>query len=193
MLQKTYHWILRESQKPYANWVLGIVSFLESSISPFPPDPLMIPMSLSAPQKAWRLAFLTTVTSVLGGTLGYAIGYFLFETIGDWIVTTYGLEQAFIKLQDLFNTWGFWIILLKGLTPIPFKIVTITSGVTGLDFITFIGASILSRGLRFYIEALLLWKHGNKVRKHLEGNLMLFTVIGVSALILGFAALKFIF
>ncbi len=193
MLQKTYHWILRESQKPYANWVLGIVSFLESSISPFPPDPLMIPMILSAPQKAWRLAFLTTVTSVLGGTLGYAIGYFLFETIGDWIVTTYGLEQAFIKLQDLFNTWGFWIILLKGLTPIPFKIVTITSGVTGLDFITFIGASILSRGLRFYIEALLLWKHGNKVRKHLEGNLMLFTVIGVSALILGFAALKFIF
>ncbi|HQS84257.1 MAG: cytochrome B [Alphaproteobacteria bacterium 16-39-46] len=192
MLQKTYHWILKESQKPYANWVLGIVSFLESSISPFPPDPLMIPMILSAPQKAWRLAFLTTVTSVLGGALGYAIGYFLFETIGDWIVTTYGLEQAFIKLKDLFNRWGFWIILLKGLTPIPFKIVTITSGVTGLDFMTFMAASVLSRGLRFYIEAILLWKYGNKVRKHLEGNLMLFTVLGVSALILGFAVLKFI-
>ena len=192
MLQKTYHWILKESQKPYANWVLGIVSFLESSVSPFPPDPLMIPMILSAPQKAWKLAFLTTFTSVLGGILGYALGYFLFETIGEWIISTYGLEQAFIKLKELFNTWGFWIILLKGLTPIPFKIVTLTSGVTGLDFITFIGASILSRGLRFYIEAFLLWKYGHKVRKHLEGNLMLITVMGISVLVIGFAVLKFI-
>ncbi|MBS0185908.1 MAG: DedA family protein [Proteobacteria bacterium] len=192
MLQKTYNWILKESQKPYANWVLGIVSFLESSISPFPPDPLMIPMILSSPQKAWRLAFLTTLTSVLGGALGYMIGYFLFETVGEWIITTYGLDQAFLKLKELFNAWGFWIILLKGLTPIPFKVVTLTSGVTRLDVMTFLGASVLSRGLRFYIEAFLLWKYGTKVRKHLEGNLMLFTIIGISALIIGFAVLKFI-
>lgn len=192
MLQKIYTWTFKQAQKPYANWVLGAVSFLESSLSPLPPDPLMIPMILSAPYKAWKLAGLTTITSVLGGVLGYGIGYFLFETIGEWILSTYGLEKHFFKLQEIFNAWGFWIILLKGVTPIPFKVVTITSGVTRLDFLTFFLASLLSRGLRFYIEAALLWKYGDKVKKHLEGNLVLFSCLGIGTILIGFVLLKLI-
>ena len=192
MLQKLYSWLLKEAQKPYAPWILGIISFMESSISPFPPDPLMIPMILSAPSKAWKLAFLTTLTSVLGGLLGYAIGYFLLETIGEWVIKTYHLEASFLWFKDFVTTWGFWVILLKGLTPIPFKIVTIASGAASLDLVTFISACFLSRGLRFYIEAALLWKYGEKMRVHLERNLMLYGVLGISALLIGFVLLKFL-
>lgn len=192
MLKKFYDWAMKEAKKPYATWVLCILSFMESSISPFPPDPLMVPMIIAKPNRAWRLAFLTTIMSVLGGFVGYFIGYFLFETIGEWIITTYGLKSAFLKIQTLFNSWGFWIILLKGLTPIPFKIVTITSGVTRLDFMTFALASILSRGLRFYIEAALLWKYGEAMRGMIERNLTMLTLIFIGVLAGGFALLKFI-
>ena len=192
MLKKFYKWTIKEATKPYATWVLGILSFMESSISPFPPDPLMIPMIIAKPNHAWRLAFITTIMSVLGGFVGYSIGYFLFETIGEWIIKTYGLESAFLQVQTLFNSWGFWIILLKGLTPIPFKIVTITSGVTRLDFMTFALASILSRGLRFYIEAALLWKYGEAMRGIIERNLTMLTFTFIGILAGGIALLKFI-
>lgn len=192
MFKKLYSWVIAQSDKPYAPWILGIVSFLESSISPIPPDPLLIPMALTRPERSWFLAFLTTATSVIGGFLGYLIGYFLFETIGEWIIITYGLQNAFLKLQALFNEWGFWIIVLKGLTPIPFKVVTITSGVTGLNFITFALASIISRGARFYIEAFLLWKYGPAMRSVIEKNVTALAFATIGALIGGFALLKFI-
>ncbi len=193
MVQRLYGWLMSQTQKKHASLALGLVSFLESSVSPFPPDPLMIPMILQTPSKAWRLAFLTTATSVLGGMLGYAIGFYLFETVGEWIISTYHLQDAFTHLSDLFNRWGFWIILLKGLTPIPFKIVTITSGVTGLNFFIFILGSILSRGLRFYLEAWLLKKYGPQIKSSLEKNLMLYGLLGLGALIIGFFLIKWVF
>ena len=192
MFKKLYFWIISQADKPYATWVLGIVSFLESSVSPIPPDPLLIPMALARPERSWLLAFLTTATSVIGGFLGYLIGYFLFGTIGEWIINTYGLQNAFLKLQHLFNEWGFWIIVLKGLTPIPFKIVTITSGVTGLNFLTFAAASFISRATRFYLEAFLLWKYGAAMRSVIEKNVTALAFTTIGALIGGFALLKFI-
>lgn len=192
MIKRLYQWMMTYADKPNAPWLLGALSFLESSVSPIPPDPLMIPMVIANPKKAWRWASLTTVTSVLGGAIGYAIGVFLFDTLGQWVVSAYGLEEAFIKLQNLFITWGFWIIVLKGLTPIPFKIVTITSGVTGLNFWLFMGASVLSRGLRFFAVAALLWKYGAKIRGQLEKNLTVITFTFLGLLIGGFAILKMI-
>lgn len=193
MLKKLYDGILHQTQKKHAPWTLGTVSFMESSVSPFPPDPLMIPMILHNPKKAWGLAFLTTVTSVMGGFLGYAIGYYLFETVGDWILSTYHLHDSFTKLRTLFNKWGFWILLIKGLTPIPFKVVTLTCGVTGLNLFIFALGSLLSRGGRFYLEAWLLKKYGSHIKASLEKNLLLYGCLGTGILILGFFLIKWVF
>ena len=192
MIQKIYDCMIVQATKPYAKWLLGIISFLESSISPIPPDPLMIPMILVNRFLAWRLALITSISSVLGGAVGYMIGVFLFESLGYWVIETYGLEKAFEKLQLLFQSWGFWIIILKGLTPIPYKIVTITSGVTGLNFWIFMGASIISRSLRFYAEAALLWKYGETVQQQIEKNLTVFTFTFFALLLGGFAILKWV-
>ncbi|MBT5655129.1 MAG: DedA family protein, partial [Alphaproteobacteria bacterium] len=171
---------------------LFVISFTESFASPIPPDPLMIPMILAQRHRAWVLAFVCTASSVIGGLIGYAIGYSLFETLGEPILQTYGLMDSFTSLKNTFNKWGFWIILLKGLTPIPYKVVTITSGLTNMDLVTFFVASLLSRGLRFYTEAILLWKWGDPMKAYIEKNLPLVTLAGLSLLIGGFALLKFV-
>ncbi len=189
MLQRAYNWILSFANHPYAIWILAAVSFAESSFFPIPPDPLYIAMLLARRDKTWQLATICTISSVVGGWLGYAIGYGLYETIGEFILQTYGLQVAFDKFQQSFNEWGFWIVALKGLTPIPFKVVTIACGVTGLDFTSFTIASLIARGFRFFLLAILFWNFGAPIKGYIEKNLTLVTLMSLGALLGGFGVL----
>lgn len=189
-LRKVYEKILQEADTKRARFILCILSFAESSVFPLPPDILLIPMILANQAQAWSLAFYCTISSVLGGIVGYAIGYFLFSTFGEWVIQTYGLQSAFIKFQQDFQIYGFWIIALKGLTPIPFKLVTIASGVFQLNFITFIGASIVARAFRFYLLAGILWKFGPWAKILIEKYLTLVLLSSLAVIILGFIIVK---
>ena len=186
MLQRTYTWILSFANHPYAIWILAAVSFAESSFFPIPPDPLYIAMLLARREKTWQLAAICTLSSVIGGWLGYAIGYGLYESLGAVILQTYGLQSAFDRFQDSFNEWGFWIVALKGLTPIPYKVVTIACGVTGLDFSTFTLASVIARGFRFFTLALLFWYCGPTIKEYIDKNLTFVTLASIAALLGGF-------
>jgi len=189
MLRRTYNWILSFANHPYAIWILAAVSFAESSFFPIPPDPLYIAMLIARRDKTWQLATICTVSSVVGGWLGYAIGYGLYETIGEFILQTYGLQATFDKFQHSFNEWGFWIVALKGLTPIPYKVVTIACGVTGLDFTSFTIASIIARGFRFFLLAALFWYFGPPIKGYIEKNLTLVTLMALATLLGGFGIL----
>jgi membrane protein YqaA with SNARE-associated domain len=192
MLRKAYNWILEFSNHPKATWILAAVSFAESSFFPIPPDPLYISMILGRHKDAWRLAAICTLSSVIGGLLGYYIGYALFENIGEWIISAYSLQSAFDKFQTGFTEWGFWIVALKGLTPIPYKVVTIFSGVVQLNLLTFVVASCIARGFRFYIIAALLRYCGPSVKTFIDKNLNLVALIAFLALVGGFLILKHI-
>lgn len=192
MLKKTYDWMMSVAGHRHAEWWLALVSFIESSVFPIPPDVMLVPMVLADRRKAWRYAAICTFASVLGGFLGYAIGYFLYETIGKAVFAFYHLTAQFDKFQAMFNEWGAWIVLIKGMTPIPFKLVTIASGVTKLDLLVFTIASIGSRGVRFFLVAGLLWKYGEPIRDFIERRLTLVTTTFVVALVGGFFALKLI-
>lgn len=186
MLERTYNWILSFANHPYAVWILAAVSFAESSFFPFPPDPLYIAMLLARRDKTWQLAIICTFSSVFGGWLGYAIGYGLYETLGELILQAYGLQATFQRFQESFNTWGFWIVALKGLTPIPYKVVTIACGVTGLDFWSFTFASLIARGFRFFLLALLFWYYGPPIKSYIDKNLTFVTLASLGALLGGF-------
>jgi membrane protein YqaA with SNARE-associated domain len=192
MLRKAYKKMMDFSDHPMAPWLLAFVSFTESSFSPFPPDPLLIAMSLKNRSKIWYFAALCTLASVIGGLLGYAIGYWLFGTIGEWILQTYHLEASFQNFQLSFQKWGFWLIAAKGLTPIPYKIVTISSGVAGISMLVFISASIIARATRFYMLAGLMWHYGEDVKKYMDKHLglVMFTIFG--GLVLGFVLVPMI-
>src|SRR5262249_35737647 len=164
MLRRLYDWVIRLAAHPRALWALGLISFLESSIFPIPPDVMLVPMVLADRTKAFRIALVCTVSSVLGGLLGYAIGYYFFETIGDWVVKTYGLEAGLAEFRAGFEENGLWIILGKGVTPIPYKLITITAGAAHFGLFTFVWASILTRGVRFFGLATLLWWFGEPIR-----------------------------
>jgi len=192
MLKKSYDWIMNFAGHPKAGWMLNAVAFAESSFFPIPPDPLYIAMILASNRDAWHLAMMCTISSVVGGMLGYYIGYGLYETLGLWIMDTYGMHEAFAKFQDGFNQWGFWIIALKGLTPIPYKVVTIASGVAKIDLVTFISASIIARGFRFFSLAGLLKYFGPEIKDYIEKNLTFVVVAGFSALAIGFLVLKYL-
>ena len=173
MFRNLYDWTLRLAADRRAVPVLALVSFAESSVFPIPPDALLIPMCLAARYRAYWFAFVCSVASVLGGLLGYAIGYFAYETLGRPIVAFYGLEAAMETYRTWFARWGLWVILIKGLTPIPYKVVTIASGVAAFDPIVFVLASIVTRAGRFYILAALLWRFGEPVRAFIEERLTL--------------------
>ena len=177
---------------PHALWVLAFVSFIESSVFPIPPDVLMIPMILARPSRAWQIATIALVSSVLGGMLGYAIGAFAFETIGQPILESLGKASAMEAFNTRFNDFGFWAVLTAGVTPFPYKVITIMSGWTGMPLVTFVLTSILARGLRFYLVALLLWKYGAPIRDFIERRLGLMFIVFVGLLFGGFAVLKFL-
>ena len=192
MLRKSYNWILAHAGTPKAKWMLVAVSFAESSFFPIPPDPLYMAMILARVEDAWKLAFICTLSSVVGGILGYYIGYALYETAGEWIINTYHLQNAFDKFQSSFDEWGFWIIALKGLTPIPYKVVTIFSGVAKLNMGVFLVASIVARGFRFYMVAAVLKFCGPQIRGYIEENLTMITMLVFAAIIGGFVVLAYL-
>ncbi|THH38753.1 DedA family protein [Aliishimia ponticola] len=190
MLRRLYDWTLSMANHPHALWVLAAVSFIESSVFPIPPDVLMIPMILAAPHRAWLIAIVALVASVLGGMLGYAIGAFAFEAIGEPILASLGKADAVAEFNTRFNDFGFWAVLTAGVTPFPYKVITIMSGWTGMPILTFIATSILARGLRFFIVAALLWKFGAPVRDFIERRLGLVFAAFVLLLFGGFAVVS---
>lgn len=193
MLRRVYDWILRLSAHKHGVWALAAVSFIESSIFPIPPDVLLAPMVLADRRRAWRLAAVATISSVIGGFLGYAIGYFLFETVGKPILEFYHVMDKYDSLKQSFDEWGAWIIVAKGMTPIPFKFLTITSGALHFDLLTFTLASVVSRGVRFFLVAGLLWAFGPPIRAFVEKRLVLVTTLGLVVLVGGFVAIKYVF
>jgi len=193
MLKRIYDWCIDAAHKPYALWIMGAVSFAESSFFPIPPDVMLIPMSLARPDKAYRYALLCTIASVAGGVVGYMIGALLYESVGQWIIHLYGYGDRVEQFRAAYAQWGAWIILLKGLTPIPYKLVTITSGFAGYNFFWFVVLSVLTRGARFFVLAFLLHRYGATAREIIEKRLGLWTAIGAAALVGGFVIVYGIF
>ncbi|MBX9589028.1 MAG: DedA family protein [Hyphomonadaceae bacterium] len=193
MMKRAYDWMMRAAAHDKAPHALFWVAFVESSVFPIPPDVMLIPMVLANRAKAWLYAAICTAGSVLGGILGYAIGYFLYETLGQWVITIYGLGAQFEAYRAAYNEWGLWIILIKGFTPIPYKLVTIASGAATFDFWVFIAASIVTRGGRFLLVAGLLYWFGEPIRAFIEQRLTLMTTVFVILLVGGFIAIKYLF
>jgi membrane protein YqaA with SNARE-associated domain len=193
MLRRLYDWVIRLAGHPKALYAMGAVAFAESSFFPIPPDVMLVPMVLANRRAAFKIALVCTVCSVIGGMLGYAIGFYFFETIGAWVVKAYHLETGLDKFRQGFAEYGTWIILIKGLTPIPYKLVTIASGAAHFDLFTFVWASIVTRGARFFIVATLLWKFGEPIRSFIERRLTLVTWLFLIALVGGFVAFRYLF
>lgn len=192
MLRRLYDWTLALAGRPSAPWALALVAFAESSFFPVPPDAMLVPMVLARPDRVWRTALIATVASVLGGLLGYAIGALLFESIGSWLFNLYGLEKGADAFREAYGRYGHWIILIKGLTPIPYKLVTIASGFAGYDLFWFTVLSIITRGVRFFVLAGLVARFGPSVQGALERNLNLAAAGLVGAVVLGFVAFRYL-
>lgn len=192
MIRRLYDWTLSLSAHPRALWALAIVAFIESSFFPIPPDLIMIPMIIAAPRKAWLIALIATVSSVIGGLFGYFIGAVLFDSMGQAIFDFYGKGDAVAGFNQRFNDYGAWAVLVAGVTPFPYKVITIMSGWTGLSLPVFIVASIIARGLRFFILAGLLWKFGAPIRTFIEKYLGLLFTLFVVLLIGGFYLVRYI-
>ena len=167
-LKRTYNWTLEKAQHKNAKWYLSLISFAESSFFPIPPDILLIPMALASKTKALFYAFICTLSSVLGGIFGYAIGYFFFNSIGLYIVEFYHLENSFSIFENYYKEFGILIVLGAGITPFPYKFITIASGVFGLNIYLFVIVSIIGRGLRFYLIAILLYFFGEKIKLFID-------------------------
>jgi membrane protein YqaA with SNARE-associated domain len=186
MLRRIYDWCIDAAHKPYALWIMASVAFAESSFFPVPPDVMLIPMSLARPQRAWLYASICTAASVLGGLLGYAIGAWLYDSVGHWLIEFYGLGGKVEAFRTSYAEWGAVIILLKGLTPIPYKLVTITSGFAGYNLVLFVLCSIIARGGRFFVAAILLNRYGEWIRLRIERNLTLWVAVLTAVLVAGF-------
>jgi membrane protein YqaA with SNARE-associated domain len=175
----------------HAVTALMLIAFVESSVFPIPPDAMLIPMIMAAREKAWKLAALCTIASVAGGIAGYGLGYFLFEAIARQILEFYGYIEQFEAFRLNYNEWGGWIVFIFGVTPFPYKVITLASGATELNPLVFMVASVLSRGLRFFVVAALIWYFGPPIRSFIERRLGLVFLVGCVLLIGGFASLQF--
>ena|SRR6516165_5651062 len=193
MLRGVYDKVVELSKGPHALPALATVSFAESSFFPVPPDVVLVPMALANPQKARLYALVCTIASVLGGMLGYAIGALLYDTLGQWLIKVYDYGENFDAFREAYAKWGAWIILIKGLTPIPFKIVTIASGFAGYNLFYFVVLSLITRGARFFLEAELLHIYGEPIRDFIERRLTLVTTSFVVAVVGGFLIAKYAF
>jgi membrane protein YqaA with SNARE-associated domain len=193
MLRRLYDWCIAAAGKPHASWIMGTVSFVESSFFPVPPDAMLIPMALARPDRAYFYATLCTVTSVAGGVLGWAIGYFLYESLGLWLMQLYGYGGKVEAFREAYVEWGAWIILLKGVTPIPYKIVTIASGFAEYPIIPFILLSFVCRGMRFYLAAFLLSRYGPRARAIIEERLTFWFTVSLAVLVIGIIAAVYLF
>lgn len=193
MLRRLYDWCVAAAGKPHATWTLGTVSFVESSFFPIPPDAMLIPMGLARPDRAYFYAALCTWTSVLGGIVGYLIGALLYDSVGQWLIQLYGYGDKMEAFRDSYARWGAVIILLKGLTPIPYKIVTITSGFAGYNIFLFILFSILCRAMRFFAVAFVLHRYGARARVIIEERLTLWATLAAVLLLAGIVGAVYLF
>jgi membrane protein YqaA with SNARE-associated domain len=193
MLRRFYAWCIAAADKPYATWLMGTVSFVESSFFPIPPDVMLIPMCLARPDRAWFYAAVCTVASVAGGVLGYAIGALLYDSVGHWLIQLYGYGTKVEAFREAYAQWGGWIILLKGLSPIPYKIVTIASGFAGYNLLMFVLLSIVARGGRFFLLAFLLNRYGAQARTIIEERLTFWVTLGAIVLVAGIIAAVYLF
>lgn len=193
MLRRLYDWTLSLAARPSAPYALAAVSFAESSFFPVPPDVMLVPMMLARPDKVWSYALICTIASVLGGIVGYVIGIALFDTVGSWVFHVYGLTDGAEAFRAAYAEYGHWVILLKGLTPIPYKLVTITSGFAGYSLFWFIVLSIITRGARFFLIALLMGRYGGRIKAIIDNHFNLVATLAVIAFIGGFVAFKFLF
>jgi membrane protein YqaA with SNARE-associated domain len=192
VIYRLYSRTLAVAAHRHAMAAMALISFAESSFLPLPPDILLVPMTLAQPRRAWLIAAVCTITSVTGGYVGYAIGYFLFDAIGLPMLEFYHMMDKYEAFKAAFAEWGAWIIVIKGLTPIPFKLVTIASGAAQFDLVTFTLASLVSRSLRFFLLAALLWRFGEPIRDFIERRLMLVTSMIAAALVGGFVVLRYL-
>jgi membrane protein YqaA with SNARE-associated domain len=192
MMRRLYDWMMRLAASKRAPWALALVSFIESSFFPIPPDVMLIPMVLSRREQAWWYATIATVASVFGGLLGYAIGYFFYDAIGLPILKFYGREHALDSFISFVHAYGVPAVIIKGMTPIPFKVVTIAAGVAKMDLAAFIGASIIARAMRFYLVAGLLYFFGEPIREFIERRLVLVTTVFVVVSVGGFVAIRYL-
>lgn len=186
MFQNLYRWTLSLAESRHAPSALGIIAFTESSFFPVPPDTILVPMSLARPKRAWSYALICTLGSVGGAILGYAIGALLYETVGKWLIGLYGYGARVDEIRALYAQWGWAVILFKGLTPIPFKIVTITSGLLGYNLPLFIFLSFITRGTRFFFIAVLLKRYGEPIGALLDKYFGWFLAILALAVVAGF-------
>jgi membrane protein YqaA with SNARE-associated domain len=193
MLRRLYDWTLSLAARPSAPYALGAVSFSESSFFPVPPDVMLVPMALARPDRALFYAVVCTLTSVAGGLLGYAIGALLYESVGAWLFRVYGLTEGAEAFRVAYAEYGHWIILLKGLTPIPYKLVTITSGFAAYDLLWFMILSILTRGARFFALAALLGRFGPNIKAVLDRHFNLVATLLLVTIIGGFIAFRYLF
>jgi membrane protein YqaA with SNARE-associated domain len=192
MMRRLYDWMMRKAAHEKAPHALFWVSFVESSFFPIPPDVMLVPMILAQRAKAWTYATICTVGSVIGGLAGYAIGYFLFELIGRPILNLYGYSDKFEAAKALFNEWGPWILIAKGWTPFPYKVLTISAGVFEMSLVAFVLASIVARAMRFYLVAALLYWFGEPIRDFIERRLSLVTTAFLVLLVGGFVSVKYL-
>ena len=192
MLRSLYDWTIRLAETPHALWALAALAFLESSVFPIPPDLMLIPMVLARPRRAFLIAGVCTAASVLGGLFGYWIGAVLFDSVGQPVLEFYGKQNRFEEFRATYNDWGAWAVLVAGITPFPFKVITILSGYTGLSLPVFFVASIIARGFRFFVVAALLWQFGAPIRGFIEQRLGLLFPLFMALLLAGALVLRFL-
>lgn len=193
MLRRLYDWVMSLAATRHAERALGAIAFIESSVFPIPPDVLIIPMVIAERRKWFRIGLVATVGSVLGAFLGYAIGALFFDVLGEPILAFYGKADAFAEMTAKYNEWGGWAVLFAALTPFPYKVLTIFSGVTGLNLVVFTLVSIIGRGARFFLIAFLLNRYGAPIQGFIERNLGLLFTVFMILLIGGFAAIRYLF
>ena len=192
MLRRLYDWTLSLAARPSAPYALAAVSFAESSFFPVPPDVMLVPMMLARPDKAWSYALICTIASVLGGILGYFIGSGIYASVGSWLFQLYGLAEGAETFRHAYADYGHWVILLKGLTPIPYKLVTITSGFAGYDLFWFVVLSIVTRGARFFMLAALLKRFGGPIKDVLDRHINIVAGLLLAAIVLGFVSFRYL-
>jgi membrane protein YqaA with SNARE-associated domain len=192
MLRSLYDWTMGLAAHRHALAALAIIAFAEASFFPVPADLLLIPMVVATREKAWRIALTCTIASTLGGMFGYGIGFFLYETLGKWLLNLYGYTEQFARYRSLYNEYGFWIVMVGGLTPLPFKVVTIASGLAKQDMLVFVLGSVVSRGIRYFAVAGLLYWFGPPIRDWIERRMGLAATLFVTFLIGGFVVIKYL-
>ncbi len=190
LLQRLNRYILEKAHSPKAMWFLMLISFTESSVFIVPPDLLMIPMGIVNRKKVWSMAFWLTVSSVLGGIVGYFLGSYLFESLGKWLIEVYQFQDSMQSFYDYYQKWGFWIIVLKGVTPIPYKLVALASGIAYYPFIKFVLASIVCRAIRFYALAAVLYYFGDRAKKIFDKFMIHLFLASILIIIAGFYIVK---